>query len=130
MIGKLAVQCGPIAIIDDDLAVRNSLKFTLEIEGFAVRVYATGQELLNDSEAAQYGCLVVDQNMPGLNGLDLIAQLRDRKIFVPAILITSHPSRALRERAASANIPIVEKPLLTGALMDGIHHALARPQSH
>ena len=130
MIGELAVQCGTIAIVDDELAVRNSLKFSLEIEGFIARIYASGQELLNDSGAAQYGCLIVDQHMPDLNGLDHIIQLRGRKIFTPAILITSHPSRALRERAALANIPIVEKPFLNGTLVDGIRQALARPQSH
>ena len=125
----LAVQRGPVVIIDDDVAVRDSLKFSLEIEGFSVCVWGSGQEFLNESGPPSYGCLIVDQNMPGLSGLDLIAILRGRKIFAPAILITSHPNRALRERAANAGIPIVEKPLLNETLVDGIRHALAQPRS-
>ncbi len=54
--------------------------------------------------------LVVDQKMPGLSGLDLIAKLRDRRIAAPAILITGHPSM-LRQRAEKADVRIVEKPL-------------------
>ncbi len=126
----VAIQHRPIVIVDGDVAVRNSLKFSLEIEGFTVRVCASGQELLNEFEPPAYGCLVVDQNMIGLSGLELVAALRDRKNSVPAILITSHPSRVLRERAATAGIPIVEKPFLNETLVDGIRQALTQPPSH
>jgi two-component system, LuxR family, response regulator FixJ len=110
-----------VIVIDDDLAVRNSLKFSLEIEGFTVRSYATGAELLGAGDLALCNCLVVDQNMPGMNGLDLIARLRARQLAAPAILITSHPSLSLRERAQAAGVPIVEKPLLGNALIDKIY---------
>jgi two-component system, LuxR family, response regulator FixJ len=109
-----------VIVIDDDLAVRNSLKFSLEIEGLTVRGYATGAELLSAGDLALCNCLVVDQNMPGMNGLDLIALVRARKIAAPAILITSHPSPSLRDRAQKAGVPIVEKPLLGNALLDKI----------
>jgi two-component system, LuxR family, response regulator FixJ len=114
-----------IVVVDDDAAVRNSLKFSLEIEGFAVRVYATGADLLNTADLAGCACLVVDQNMPGMSGLDLVAELRGRRAWVPAILTTSHPSAAVRNRAAHAGISIVEKPFLGNRLIDGIHHAIA-----
>jgi FixJ family two-component response regulator len=111
-----------VIVIDDDLAVRNSLKFSLEVEGFTVRSYATGAELLDvGDDLARCSCLVVDQNMPGMSGLDLIALLRARQLAAPAILITSHPSLSLRERAGAAGVPIVEKPLLGNALIDKIH---------
>ena len=55
-----------------------------------------------------------------LAGLDLIALLRAREFNAPAILITSHPSASLRDRAAEARVPIVEKPLLGNALLDKI----------
>jgi len=58
--------------------------------------------------------------MPGMNGLDLVAQLRAREIAVPAILITSYPTAALSERAAKAGVAIVEKPFLGTALVDRI----------
>jgi two-component system, LuxR family, response regulator FixJ len=109
-----------VIVIDDDLAVRNSLKFSLEIEGLTVRSYATGAELLSAGDLALCNCLVVDQNMPGMNGLDLIALVRARSFAAPAILITSHPSPSLRDRAQKAGVPIVEKPLLGNALLDKI----------
>jgi two-component system, LuxR family, response regulator FixJ len=109
-----------VIVIDDDLAVRNSLKFSLEIEGLTVRSYATGTELLSAGDLALCNCLVVDQNMPGMNGLDLIALVRARSFAAPAILITSHPSPSLRDRAQKAGVPIVEKPLLGNALLDKI----------
>jgi FixJ family two-component response regulator len=64
---------------------------------------------------------VIDQNLPGMNGLDLVAQLRVRDVAVPAILIASYPTAALSARAAKAGVPIVEKPLLGTALVDRIH---------
>jgi FixJ family two-component response regulator len=119
-LGELSVSPPLIIVADDDAAVRSSLKFSLEIEGFAVRTYAGGAELLNDTEVAGAGCLVIDQNMPGMNGLELLTQLRARAVVAPAILITSHPSAALRERAAQAGVAIVEKPLLGTSLLDHI----------
>jgi two-component system, LuxR family, response regulator FixJ len=112
---------GPqVIVVEDDLAVRNSLKFSLEIDGFAVRAYPGGIELLNDTELPGGGCLVVDQNMLGMSGLDLIAQLRARGNAAPAILITSYPTVAVRERAAKAGVAIVEKPFLETILIDRI----------
>src|SRR5262245_49017949 len=109
-----------VVVIDDDLAVRNSLKFSLEIEGLTVRSYATGAELLSAGDLALCNCLVVDQNMPGMSGLELIALVRAPSFAAPAILITSHPSASLRDRAQKAGVPIVEKPLLGNALLDKI----------
>ena len=118
--GRSAVPGYIVIVIDDDLAVRNSLKFSLEIEGLTVRSYATASELLSAGDLAPCGCLVVDQNMPGMNGLELIALLRARHFAAPAILTTSHPSPSLRERAYKAGVPIVEKPLLGNTLLDKI----------
>jgi two-component system response regulator FixJ len=122
--GGSAVPGYVVIVIDDDFAVRNSLKFALEIEGLTVRSYATGAELLSAGDLALCNCLVVDQNMPGMNGLDLITLLRARHFAAPAILITSHPSSSLRERAQQAGVPIVEKPLLGNALLDKIRDAV------
>jgi two-component system, LuxR family, response regulator FixJ len=126
--GGSAVPGYVVIIIDDDLAVRNSLKFSLEIEGLTVRSYATGAELLSAGDLDLCSCMVVDQNMPGMNGLDLIGLLRARHFVAPAILITSHPSPSLRERAQTAGVPIVEKPLLGNALLDKIRDVVVEPR--
>jgi len=116
-----------VIVVDDDPAVGNSLKFSLEIEGFVVRLYASGADLLYDRNRPECSCLVIDQKMPGIAGLDLIFKLREQHVRTPAILITSHPNRELARRAAGANVPIVEKPLLGNALIDRIRDACAPP---
>ncbi len=115
-----------VAIVDDDPAVRNSLKFSLEVEGFKVRAYSGAADLLGDPAIADCGCIIIDQNMPAMSGLDTVASLRDRAIPVPVILITTQPSEMLMQRANSVGVPIVEKPLLGNALVDRIRLAVAQ----
>jgi two-component system, LuxR family, response regulator FixJ len=122
-LGEIADSRSVVIVVDDDLAVRNSLRFSLELEGFAVRDFGTGHDLLKCSDSLTCACLVVDQNMPGINGIDLIADLRSRAVSAPAILMTTHPSADLRTRAARRGIPIVEKPLLGNTLLDKIRDA-------
>ena len=117
---ELAVQVAVVGVVDDDPAVRNSLKFSLEIDGFAVGVYASADELLSDSNIDRFRCLVIDQHMPGMNGLDLVTKLRERQLKVPVILITSHPPKLLVVSADRVGVPIIEKPLLGNALQDKI----------
>jgi FixJ family two-component response regulator len=125
--GRDVAMLPPIVIIvDDDAAVLGSLKFALEIEGLAVRTHATAEDALCDAGLTDCACFIVDQNLPGLSGLELVATLRKRGIAAPAILITSHPAVMLRDRAARAGVPIVEKPLLGNALHDRVRAAITR----
>jgi FixJ family two-component response regulator len=124
-----AQPAGPppnLVVVVDDVAVRNSLKFSLEVEGYAVQAYAGAEDLLNQAELARPGCLIIDQNLPGTDGLAALDQLRRRGALIPAILITSQPSPALRARAAAADVPIIEKPLLGNTLLDTVRDAFDR----
>jgi two-component system, LuxR family, response regulator FixJ len=127
---ELAKANPVILVIDDDPAVRNSLKFALEIEGFSVRLYPTGAELLAERDMPESGCLVADYHLPGMNGLDLLARLRERNVRLPAILITTHPTAAIRARAALAGVRLIEKPLLSDTLFEGIRTAVGEPGLH
>ena len=119
-----------IVIVADDAAVRDSLKFALEIDGFAIRTYADDSELLNDSKLNDCACLIIDQNMPGRMALDVLAKLRDRHMTTPTILITSHPTAEQRKRASRASAVIVEKPLFGNTLIESIRAAIAtRPKT-
>jgi FixJ family two-component response regulator len=117
-----------ILIVEDDRAVRDSLKFSLVIEGFAVRPYEDAEQLLAEPRLPKFDCLIVDQNLPGMSGLDLVLTLRYRQIKTPAILITSHPNQSLRDRAAAAGIPIIEKPLLI-SLLDRVRQTVSHPRN-
>ena len=117
-----------VFVVDDDLAVLNSLKFALEIDGFLVRIFAAPEEILTTGEKLRDGCLVIDYNLPTMNGLVLLDRLRERGISIPAILITSNAGAALRRQAASAGVSIVEKPLLGGALTEAIREVARNSQ--
>ena len=115
-----------VLLVDDDLAVRSSLKFALELEGLVVRVYGSGAELLADQHLPSRGCLVVDYNMPGMNGVELVGRLEERQLHYPVILITSGKAHTLQGVAAHPHIQeVLEKPLEDNALLVRIHAALA-----
>jgi FixJ family two-component response regulator len=117
---------GPVIVIDDDAAVRDSLKFALELEGLNVLLYGGGEEVLADLDLPAQGCLVVDYYMPAMDGVELIDQLRGRQVNLPAILITAKSTQDLRERAARSGVrQVLEKPLEDSMLMDSIRHALS-----
>jgi two-component system, LuxR family, response regulator FixJ len=74
-------------VVDDDDAVRDSIRMLLESQGFTVCTYASGWSFLREARANRNSCLVVDVNMPGMNGLELLDQLRRDGIMVPAIVV-------------------------------------------
>ena len=112
-----------VAVVDDDPAVCGSLKFALELEGFAVRTFHSGSDLLHVDGLKDFNCFVVDQRMPEMTGMELIEVLRKRQILTPVILIISQLNAALTARAQKAAIPIVEKPFLGNALLERIREA-------
>jgi two-component system response regulator FixJ len=115
----------PVLLVDDDLAVRSSLKFALEQEGLVVRAYGSGAELLADPDLPPSGCLVVDYNMPGMNGVELADRLEKRHLHYPVILITSGLAHDIRGIAAHPHIQaVLEKPLEGDALLVRIQAAL------
>jgi FixJ family two-component response regulator len=114
-----------VIVIDDDPAVLNSLKFSLEIEGFSVRCYRSAAEVIGTPDIPPAGCLVIDYYLPDMNGLELLGRLRERGIWTKPLLITSHPSLAVRKRAADMGATIIEKPLLGNLLLDAIRATVA-----
>ena len=124
MLSKLPVIC----VVDDDAAVRNALKFALEVEGLDVRAYDGAVSLLKDPNLPPCGCLVVDYRLPVMDGLELIGVLRSRGIEAPAILITGRANKDLRAQVQKLGIHcLLEKPLSDNALLDSIRSALAQP---
>jgi FixJ family two-component response regulator len=113
-----------VILVDDDEALRSALKFSLELDGYDVATCSSGEDLLDQHLPGGHACLVIDERLPGIAGLDALAQLRRRNVHLPALLITSTPRPALRRKAAAAGVPIVEKPLLCDALSASIREAL------
>jgi FixJ family two-component response regulator len=113
-----------VCVVDDDAAVRRALAFTLDLEGFQVETYASGEALLLRDPLAGPACLVIDERLPGVSGLETLRQLRNRHVELPAVLVTSHPQPAFRAAAAAAGVPILEKPLMDEALVATIQQLL------
>jgi len=127
--GTMTLSHPIIAVVEDDAAVRNSLKFSLEIDGFSVRTYANAEEFLRSSNLRNFQCLVVDQDMPRMTGLELVAALRERGVEVPALLISGHLTPAVTRQASAAGIAVVEKPFLGNGLIDSIRAAVGTKPS-
>lgn len=123
----MATLSGPVIVVDDDAAVRDSLKFALELEGLNVRLYGGGDEVLAATDLPCTGCLVVDYFMPVMTGLELVDRLRRRHVELPAILITAKATDDMRRRAKRAGFrQVLEKPLEDSALLDSIRGALSQ----
>ncbi len=79
-----------IFIVDDDEAVRDSLRWLLEANGYAVRSFASAEEFLATYDPEQVGVLIADIRMPGMSGLELQEALIARKAPLPIVFITGH----------------------------------------
>ena len=116
----------PICIIDDDESVADSLKTLLETYGFSVQSYGSGNEFLADARHRTAGCLLIDQHMPGMSGLDVIDQLQKDGVQIPAILISGRLDASTRTRAARLGIrELVDKPFAAGRLVGLIRATLS-----
>jgi FixJ family two-component response regulator len=114
----------PVLVVDDDPAVRDALKFALETEGMNVETYANGRQLLHSENLGRASCLVLDCQMPDLDGFAIVAELAARKMTLPVILMTAPVTEAMRRRAEKAGVfNLLEKPLLNGVLTDSIRRA-------
>jgi two-component system, LuxR family, response regulator FixJ len=101
----------PVAIVDDDAAVLESFEFLLEMAGFQVAAYRSAQAFLQGGPIPT-SCLIVDQHMPGMTGLELAAKLRDDGVEVPVMLVTSAPSPAIYAKAREIGLRgVMEKPM-------------------
>jgi len=100
-----------VHIVDDDEAMRDSLKWLVESRGLRVELYPSAEAFLDAYDNGFCGCLVLDVRMPGMNGLDLYEQLQARGGALPVIFITGHGDvpmavSALKKGAAD----FIEKP--------------------
>ena len=114
-----------VHIVDDDPAVCNSLKFALEVDGFNVQTYARSEDVLA-ADISCGGCMIVDYNLPGLNGLDLLRELDRRHVHLPAFLITSNPALHVRRRATHQGVAIIEKPHHGHQLAEAVRDSFVR----
>jgi two-component system, LuxR family, response regulator FixJ len=116
-----------VIVIDDDDAVRNSLKMLLRSVNLPVAVYASAQEFLPRYDLDQPGCLVVDVRMPGMSGLELQQQLNLRGAMIPVIFITGHGDISMAVEAMQHGaFDFLPKPFRDQDLLDRVQRALEK----
>jgi two-component system response regulator FixJ len=115
-----------ICIVDDDDAVRDSLKIMLESYGMQVRDFASATALLSEDGVKNCLCLVLDLHMPVMSGLELIETLRAQNVGVPAVMVTGQPDPRLALRLERAGLSgVLAKPVSDTDLLDRISFAIA-----
>jgi RNA polymerase sigma factor (sigma-70 family) len=123
-----------VFVVDDDPAVRDSLRDLIESAGLAVESHASAREFLDAYTPDRPGCLVLDVRMPGMSGLDLQEHLREKRFGIPVIIITAHGSVSDASRSFKMGaIDFLEKPFIHEDLLARISAAIekdARTRQH
>lgn len=115
-----------VHVVDDDQAVRDSLRWLLEGEGLAVRTWASAEEFLAGWHDEPRACAVVDIRMPGMSGLELQEEFARRRARLPLVFVTAHGEVALAVAAMRRGaIDFVEKPFADEQLVEAVRRALA-----
>jgi FixJ family two-component response regulator len=119
-----------IAIVDDDQSVRNAISRLLKTSGMETESYASSMELLNSLEHGKPDCLVLDLQMPGVTGTDMLHYLAEAGIRVPTIIVTAHDEVGSSAACIAAGaLAYLRKPLDADELIRTISHAIKSSQT-
>jgi two-component system, LuxR family, response regulator FixJ len=114
-----------VFVVDDDSALRASLRWLLQAEGLAVATFESAEAFLAGYDPGRPGCLVLDVRLGGMSGLDLQAHLVARRITLPTILMSGYAERAASQRALRGGaISFLEKPFNDDLLLDQVKLAI------
>ena len=120
-----------VFVVDDDEAVRSSLRLLLKSVGLAAVALPTAQEFLSKYDPQQPGCLILDVRMPGMSGLELQEQLNVRGAMIPVIFITGHGDVPMAVEAMQQGaFDFLQKPFRDQDLIDRIQRALSKDQAN
>ena len=116
-----------IAILDDEEGLRKAMARLLKTHGFEVETYASGADFVADARRRHFDCLLLDLYMPGMSGLDILAELRWNADAPPTIVITGRDDADLVKRALALKaVECQRKPIGEAALLQAIDRALHR----
>jgi len=117
-----------VHVIDDDEAMRDSLAFLLDVQGFETRLYESAAAFLAVLPDIAGGCVLTDVRMPGMSGLDLVRRLTAEKRDLPVVVMTGHGDIPMAVEAMKAGVvDFIEKPFAEDTLVRAVTAALARP---
>ena len=115
-----------VAVIDDDISVRESLESLIRSVTLEVRVFGSAEEFLDAAHPRQADCLILDVRLPGMSGFELHRHLVAHKCNLPVIFITAHAYDDRAKSAASSDwtVAYLTKPFSEDELLDAVHAAL------
>jgi FixJ family two-component response regulator len=117
-----------IFVIDDDPGMLRSIERLLKVYGFDVQTFTSAEEFLNDANARDAGCLVLDIHLGGMSGIDLGHKLALSGIAIPVIFITANDSDVVRKAAVEVGCrAYLPKPFSAKELMNAVGKALVGP---
>lgn len=120
---------GIVHVIDDDAAVRDSLKFLLEAAQLPVRTYESAADFLKALPGVKTGCVITDVRMPGVDGIELLRRVRSAVRSLPVIVITGHGDIPLAVEAMKIGaIDFFEKPFDDEAFLAAVRLALKQKE--
>ncbi|MCX7059150.1 MAG: response regulator FixJ [Pseudomonadota bacterium] len=120
-----------VFVVDDDDAVRTSLRLLLKSVGLPVETFASAQEFVDSFDAERAGCLVLDIRMPGMSGLELQQRLNEIHAIVPIVFITGHGDVPMAVEAMQHGaVDFIQKPFRDQDLIDRINQALEKDRDN
>jgi FixJ family two-component response regulator len=112
--------------VDDDASIREALKSLMRSARFNVEAFASAEEFLASQSLSDTSCLILDVNLPGMNGFELQNRLQAEGQGIPVIFITAHADEASRERALKGGaIEFLSKPVRWEPLFNAIQSAMS-----
>ena len=116
---------GLISVVDDDESIRRTTTFLIESFGFRAAAFESAENFLKSGQLHDTSCLIVDVQMPGMNGLELQSELAAAGYDIPIIFITAYDNKVSRQQAMQAGaVAFLGKPFSDEELLQTIRSAL------
>jgi len=115
-----------VFVVEDDEEVRVSTRTLLEASGYVVREFASGEDVIASGDAGAAGCLVLDQDLSGISGLELIRRLRADGVRTPAIMVSGNGKQLVAAAARAGIDAVLHKPISAEALEQWLEHIFSR----
>ncbi|PYX19309.1 MAG: two-component system response regulator [Acidobacteria bacterium] len=123
--GQLGVKKNLISLVDDDESIRRTTTLLIESFGFRATAFESAQSFLKSGQLHETSCLIIDVQMPGMNGLQLQSHLAAAGYNIPIIFITAHDNKESRQQALQAGaVAFLGKPFSDELLLQIIRAAL------
>ena len=121
---------GNVYVIDDDDAMRDSLQFLLDSADFEVHLFESAQAFLDTLSTVEFGCVVSDIRMPGIDGIELLKRVKESRATFPVIIMTGHGDVPLAVEAMKLGaVDFMEKPFEDDRLIAMIDAALRQAEA-